>query len=629
MKKLNALLTLVLINYYTASAQPEFSKWFLNTNTGITFTTNPPSFFGGFALGVSEGCANICDSQGNLLFYCNGVTINDASHNTMANGSGLIGNTSTTQGALIVKQPGNNNIYFVFTLDEGTSGNQGAYYSVVDMSLAAGLGSVVAKNNFLYAPNLEKQVAIRHCNGKDVWIISHEANNNNFRAYLLTFAGLNPTPVLSGVGNIFYGIGSVSAGELKASPDGTKLGWATPSPGPGSSVSPYGFHLFDFDASTGIVSNPLTLLTCDQAYGVEFSPDGTKLYGTRRILTSPATSTLCQWDICQTNTATIVSSLYTTTASSKFSAIQRGIDNKLYLVNVGTLSLSVIHNPNSAGSAMNFAPNSLVLGGGLYCNQGLPNYITGYAKPQNLQILTSIKCQQGTFTAPSYTIGNGCTTAPYPVNAYLWNFGDTNSGSANTSTVANPVHYFTTPGTYTVSLIVYSNCENDTLTRVVNIVNSEPVINITGNFTVCKGDKTIYTASGGTTYLWNGTTNSQTIALAPVTTTVYNVTGTNSVGCTATTQFTVSVNPCLNASPGKGNDPEMILWPNPFQTKLNVQVTESTRIELLNLEGVRLLDVLVQTGANSIDTSAIPAGCYILRTNNSTSSSLFRFVKVE
>jgi PKD repeat protein len=39
-------------------------------------------------------------------------------------------------------------------------------------------------------------------------------------------------------------------------------------------------------------------------------------------------------------------------------------------------------------------------------------------------------------------------------NHFLWNFGDPASGSANTSDQQNPVHSFTSPGTYSVCLII-------------------------------------------------------------------------------------------------------------------------------------------------------------------------------
>jgi hypothetical protein len=544
----------------------------------------------------------------------------------MANGSGLIGNMSTTQSAIIVRQPGNSTIYYVFTLDEGTASNQGAYYSVVDMSLAAGMGSVTTKNSFLFGPNIEKQIAVRHCNGKDVWIVNHEANNNNFRAYLLTAGGLNPTPVISSAGNVYYGIGSTSAGEMKASPDGTKIGLAIPSPGPSSPVLPYGFDLYDFDASTGTVSNPLTLLTTDQAYGVEFSPDGTKLYGTRRIITSAPTSTLCQWDICSTNTAAIISSLYTTTASSKFSAIQRGIDNKLYLVNVGTTSMSVIHNPNNAGSAMNFVPNSLSLGTG-GCGQGLPNYVTGYTKPQNPQITSTINCQQGLFNAPSYTFANGCTTLPYPVNGYLWDFGDSASGAANTSTLANTGHDFTNLGTYTVSLIVFSNCENDTIRKIINVTNLSPTVSVAGTFTICKNDKRVYTVSGGSSYAWSNGSTSFTVALNPTLTTVYTASATLN-GCTQAKSFTVTVNPCNSIdSRFKIQDSKLRIYPNPANEILNVEfVGVIQKLKVVNALGqvVKESETIDQNAEIKIDD--LPEGIYILSLRSGEESFTKRFV---
>jgi hypothetical protein len=53
----------------------------------------------------------------------------------MANGSSLLGNYSAFQGSLIVKQPGNLDIYYLFTLDD-VGGPDGLRYHVIDMSLA-------------------------------------------------------------------------------------------------------------------------------------------------------------------------------------------------------------------------------------------------------------------------------------------------------------------------------------------------------------------------------------------------------------------------------------------------------------------------------------------------------------
>ena len=51
------------------------------------------------------------------------------------------------------------------------------------------------------------------------------------------------------------------------------------------------------------------------------------------------------------------------------------------------------------------------------------------------------------------------TNTSVNADSYLWNFGD-----GNVSTDENPTHVYASTGIYTVSLIAYGNCNNDTLT---------------------------------------------------------------------------------------------------------------------------------------------------------------------
>jgi len=66
---------------------------------------------------------------------------------------------------------------------------------------------------------------------------------------------------------------------------------------------------------------------------------------------------------------------------------------------------------------------------------------------------------------------------------YAWNFGDPASGLANTSTLQNPTHLFTSAGTYNVRLVVSnaSGC-SDTMVRTV-IVNPSLGVNPSASFT--------------------------------------------------------------------------------------------------------------------------------------------------
>jgi gliding motility-associated-like protein len=61
------------------------------------------------------------------------------------------------------------------------------------------------------------------------------------------------------------------------------------------------------------------------------------------------------------------------------------------------------------------------------------------------------------------------------INEWHWNFGDPTSGASNTSTLQNPKHKFTAPGTYTVSLYVVAlgGCTSPTISFPI-VINQEP-----------------------------------------------------------------------------------------------------------------------------------------------------------
>lgn len=83
---------------------------------------------------------------------------------------------------------------------------------------------------------------------------------------------------------------------------------------------------------------------------------------------------------------------------------------------------------------------------------------------------------------------NDNTTSTKPVYRWSWNFGDPASGAANTSTIQNPVHNFSAPGTYqvTYSSISTAGCLSDTIRKQI-VINPLPTANITGDVSVCQG----------------------------------------------------------------------------------------------------------------------------------------------
>lgn len=93
---------------------------------------------------------------------------------------------------------------------------------------------------------------------------------------------------------------------------------------------------------------------------------------------------------------------------------------------------------------------------------------------------------------------------------YLWTFGQPASGSADTSLLANPAHYYPSPGPYNVRLTVTSSegCKDDTL-RVFNNVYAQARSGFTVNPENCLNDPTSFssTATGSgrpvTQWFWD------------------------------------------------------------------------------------------------------------------------------
>lgn len=367
MKKITFTLLLVCILFATSVAQKESNNWYFGRNAGLTFNTNPPTVLVDGALNTSEGCASISDSYGNLLFYTDGITVFNALHDTMANGYGLFGHESTTQSALIVKLPGSSTIYYIFTMCSFNGSLSGFNYSIVDISLNGGLGEITVKNVPVYTSTLERLSAVKHANGIDYWIL---INTNNYPspgeiwAYHFTSSGLILTPVISNV-SIFNNIG-----YLKVNRQGNKLAIATYQT---TFLGGAKFEVMDFDNSTGLASNLISLVSSalapfTRAYGVEFSPDGNKLYCT----TMNAPFKVIQYDLSIFTYQAIMNSgkviaTYPVQAPCSwgyyFGAAQIAPDGKIYIAVECDSSISVINFPDSAGLACNYVAGAISLNG--------------------------------------------------------------------------------------------------------------------------------------------------------------------------------------------------------------------------------------------------------------------------
>ncbi len=99
------------------------------------------------------------------------------------------------------------------------------------------------------------------------------------------------------------------------------------------------------------------------------------------------------------------------------------------------------------------------------------------------------------------------------------------------------------PGNYSVTVTNENGCSSEESVEVIEL--PLPLVNITGNNTVCISETVELMAVGGVEYLWSNQENTQIVSVVAGT---YSVTVTNEIGCSASKDFTISDLPSPSAS---------------------------------------------------------------------------------
>ena len=350
-----------LLFAFTARAQRPTDLWYFGQQAGLSFADgNAPKPLNDGKMSTFEGSAVATTARGELLFYTNGETVWNREHRPMPNGTKLMGSGSSTQSAIIVPDPGSGNIFYIFTVaPQGTP--NGLRYSIVDMTRADGLGDLPRVNLLLIQPVAKKLAAVRHPNGRDTWVVAHRWNSNAFVSYLVTAEGVSAKPIMSNAGSMNAGPGRNAIGALKFSPNGRQLAaalWRETNR----------FEVYDFDLLTGKVSAPRSFGPFAEAYGVEFSPDGSKLYGTCNG-TGGGQTEIWQFDL-KTKDRTLVGK----SANRKIGALQRGPDGRIYVAREDNPTLGIIQLPNAPGKDCKYTDDGIKLGG-RRSKLGLPAFV--------------------------------------------------------------------------------------------------------------------------------------------------------------------------------------------------------------------------------------------------------------
>ncbi len=462
MKKI--LLIICILLGISNHAQKQTANWYFGSYAALDFNSGNPVALTDSQMTTNEGCASISDYDGNLLFYTDGVTVWNRNHLVMPNGINLNGNSSSTNSAIIIPKPDNQDVYYIFTVDH-LGNSKGLQYSEVNMQLDSGMGDITVKNTLLYTPSTEKITAVRHQNDTDWWVLSHGWNDDTFYAHRVTNSGITSN-VQSTIGINVTGGHDNTIGAMKFSPDGKKIAIA-------HSYDINIVQILDFDDSTGIISNPITFSsfgTSDRGvYGVEFSPDSKLLY------VSDSSGEIYQYNVDLNDANAIINSkIEIASGINWIGALQLAPNGKIYVAKENSEYLGVIDSPNEIGVNSNYIGEGIYLEG-KSSKFGLPPFIQSY-------FWSAVSVENNCFGESTlFTLTN-------PDVSQVWDFGDPASGINNTSTDVNPTHIFTNPGVYNVIVTTTNALGQSNPIPIEIIIHEIPTANQPIDYILCDND---------------------------------------------------------------------------------------------------------------------------------------------
>jgi hypothetical protein len=457
-----------------------------DTTFGIThfnFNSEPPGIYYEFIDFSFNMCnTSICEEEGNLLFYSNGVEVFNADHATLQNSEDFnyypyheiweeLG-LALPQGVIGFQSPNSTQDYYLLHMKydlESTPNDVlvfgvGLYYSKIDMEADAGLGAMVDKGIELVQDTLNfgTVTATRHGNGRDWWVIVPEYSSNRYYRILIAPDGpvLQETqtigePTLNGVSQAVF------------SPDGK---WYIRNTVSGLNEDGY-LDIYQFDRCTGFLSNHLRFPYgngLNEGGGAAVSSNNQFLYVSYR-------NYLYQYDLLAPNIQASKETVavfdgFADPFQAAFYMAQLAPDGKIYLNctngirymhrieypnKKGTdcqVSQHVIHLPTVNSLSIPNFPNYRLgpLDGSACDTLGIDNHpLAGFRYDLDTSDLLNVE-----FTDNSW----------YEPETWEWNFGDN-----TTSNEVNPIHIYTSQGVYEVCLTVSNQYGSDTKCREVNL----------------------------------------------------------------------------------------------------------------------------------------------------------------
>ncbi|MFM2387834.1 MAG: hypothetical protein RL660_2591 [Bacteroidota bacterium] len=359
------------------------------------------------------GHSNICDTSGNLLFFCksfapftkDGFAMQGwqdvgAPYGTKYN---ALNQRTRTQRSIILPKQGNTYYLISAGMSDANydqwraSGGLWATwwfdvltYTVIDMDSNDGKGAISSKNNIMLQDRrmaIDRMTATRHGNGRDWWIVRPHKTEQKYYTFLATqYTIVLMDSVLQNYDSITYLGGRA---QCSFSPSGQHFCMVHDD----ADTFRNDIFTYDFDRCNGNFSNyhkyhiPLSD-TFDSVTGCCYSPDSKLLYVSSYY-------EVFQLQVGDTNASSIqfIHGPDSTWGFPYYLNMQLANNGSIYIGNAAGIrqNMSLISNPNQRGPACNFVP------------QGFRQNIDNITMPPNM---------------PNYGLGrwlnSPCDTIPPP-----------------------------------------------------------------------------------------------------------------------------------------------------------------------------------------------------------------------
>lgn len=556
------------------------------TNTAQAVTNQAIPF------GIGGSAVATDPATGNLLFYTDGTRIYDGCHLPMPNGTGLLGNSSGNQPAIICPVPGQPSKYFVFVNDANFPTAGTIRRSVVDLSQLGnattqpGLGIVEAANKNATVTGLtnrsEGMIIIPHTNGTDYWLITHQNNSANYTATPITAASytannFSPTVTTSNIGNpsaipIFVSNFSYNH-KLK------KLAVAPQSPKDDALI-------LDFLPATGalsldryIYSSGVLSATTESIYDIQWDEKGGQYLYISRIGETGIPADVLQYDYTNSSPSgapTILNSIYNPSTIFRSYGLQLAPDSSIYhiyqQVNSGPFLIEKLSKTDTIAA---FVKKSSPFGATNFGGKQFPSFLPSATVNINLSFTTAGTCQNTPISFFPDVTPNA--------DSLVWDFGDLSKPVRAWS----PVHTYTAAQTnYSVSLTSFYQGQSKKVTQPVTITLFDLKIQLVQDTTACRDEfppkrgtatpatqfkvKVKVTQGTATSYNWSNGDIGDT--LTPDSAGYYYVVVTNATGC--------STYAGVNVKEYKLNDQRSNVWY--FGNKAGIDFNQSPPKALSN-----------------------------------------------